>query len=337
MDRSPLVFASIVSPLIAFAGRLGLETEPILASMGVRSTELQHPDAMVPYAALPQIWEALVQRFPGRPLGLEYSRTIPVSALGVVGYAIMRAENLGQALDLYIRFCRLIDPFMTIHLERLGEVCRFSIVHEPSVEQLAEPLEMMTAAFYRVARELNPGAGPPLELCFRHPQRHDAQTYRAHFAGSLPTFEAGYTGAAFEVGVLALPIAAADSRLSAYLERYASVLMDNLRAPPVEDAFDVQVRAVVDRLLLHGGADPASVAKALRTSVRSLQRSLHALGTSFSAQLDIVRRTRALAMLAGRRSSIAEIAFALGYTDPRAFYRAFRRWTGSTPAEYRGS
>ncbi|KYG02036.1 hypothetical protein BE18_44415 [Sorangium cellulosum] len=70
-------------------------------------------------------------------------------------------------------------------------------------------------------------------------------------------------------------------------------------------------------------------------STRSLQRALKDLGTSFTAQLDEARRGKAIELLRRRDLALQEIAFLLGYGEPRHFYRSFRRWTGTTPGEYR--
>ncbi|KIG13523.1 Transcriptional regulator, AraC family protein [Enhygromyxa salina] len=79
----------------------------------------------------------------------------------------------------------------------------------------------------------------------------------------------------------------------------------------------------------------AVIADKLHMSGRSLQRRLHQEGTSFTAVLTDLRRDRALRYLKDRRISISEVAFLLGYLDVSAFHRSFKRWTGTTPQEYR--
>jgi AraC-like DNA-binding protein len=81
----------------------------------------------------------------------------------------------------------------------------------------------------------------------------------------------------------------------------------------------------------------AAIAAKLHMSARSLQRRLQSEGTSFAEVLSDMRRDMALRYLRDPRIYIGEVAFLLGFLDVTAFHRAFKRWTGSTPAEYRRS
>ena len=319
-----------------FAQTLGVSREDALAIAGLRAEELVDPDALVDYEALPRLWAGLIERFPSEPLGLRYSRLVAIGSLGIVGYAIGKAPDFRAALDVYSRFCRLVDPCLHIVLEPQGGLHRIVFEHEPRVVAMGEPVEMMIAGLYRLGLGLNPAIGKPAEVCFRHPQRHADAVYRQAFEGVLPHFGAAYSGAAFDSSVLDLPIAGGDAREAAYLARYAEALLQ--QREPAEDSgpIDARVRAEIDARLLAGAVEH-DVARALGMSVRSLQRALQGAGTSFSDQLDAVRRTRALALLRRRELSVAEVAFALGYADPRAFYRSFKRWTGQTPQKYRAS
>ncbi|HJU38396.1 MAG TPA: AraC family transcriptional regulator ligand-binding domain-containing protein [Tahibacter sp.] len=96
-----------------------------------------------------------------------------------------------------------------------------------------------------------------------------------------------------------------------------------------------RVRWVLERLLPSGGPDIDTVAKELRLGARTLQRRIVAEGTTFRQLVHDVRRERVRQYLGDPSIGIAEAAFLLGYDDPNAFYRAFRRWEGTTPARWR--
>jgi AraC-like DNA-binding protein len=95
------------------------------------------------------------------------------------------------------------------------------------------------------------------------------------------------------------------------------------------------VRAWLVEALGSGTPTAAAAARALRLSARSLHRFLQAEGTSFRELLDQLRQERAAGLLANPRCSIGEVSFLLGFSELSSFYRAFRRWTGKTPAEFR--
>ena len=100
-------------------------------------------------------------------------------------------------------------------------------------------------------------------------------------------------------------------------------------------SFDRHVRQVVQLLLTSGSLDVRMVAHTVRTSPRTLQRRLHGLGLTFAGVVQQARQAAAQRMLAEPGRKIGDVAQALGYSDPAHFTRAFRRWTGTTPMEFR--
>lgn len=116
--------------------------------------------------------------------------------------------------------------------------------------------------------------------------------------------------------------------MARFFERYLDERL--ARLPP--DSPVGRVRAGIEALL--PSATLSKVARRLGASPRTLQRWLASEGTSFAALVEEVRRARALALVEAG-ASIAEVAWMLGYSEPSAFHRAFRRWTGTTPAQWR--
>src|SRR5262249_29868131 len=125
---------------------------------------------------------------------------------------------------------------------------------------------------------------------------------------------------------------AADSALTAVTERHLRRMLDEL---PATETFTGQVRQLLLDELRLGEPTLSRLAERLRTSERTLQRRLGSEGTSIKELLDDPRHQLSLRHLADSRESIAEISFLLGFADVRAFHRAFRRWTGTTPAAFR--
>ena len=98
-----------------------------------------------------------------------------------------------------------------------------------------------------------------------------------------------------------------------------------------------EVRSVLSNQLTTGDMRIAVAARRLATTPRTLQRRLSRAGTSFEAVCDDARRQAADAYLADTTLTIAEVTYLLGYSEPTAFHRAFRRWYGITPQAYRTS
>jgi AraC-like DNA-binding protein len=125
----------------------------------------------------------------------------------------------------------------------------------------------------------------------------------------------------------------ADPALSRVIERHAESLLAG-RPNPVASTPE-RVRQLFASALGEGEVGLSSIAQKLKMSERSLQRRLADEGVSFDSLLDEVCRELAQRYLADPKIAVSEVAYLLGYSEPSPFHRAFKRWTGKTPAELR--
>jgi AraC-like DNA-binding protein len=143
---------------------------------------------------------------------------------------------------------------------------------------------------------------------------------------------ASWNGWALSRESLRLPLRRSDRAMQRWLERLAA----GLSAPvPARDDFTAQVRRALLTQLTGAESSLAVVARRLATTPRTLQRRLADAGTSFDAMRDAARKHAAERYLADTDLSIAEVAFVLGFSEPTAFHRAFKRWHKVTPQTFR--
>jgi AraC-like DNA-binding protein len=171
----------------------------------------------------------------------------------------------------------------------------------------------------------------PLEIRFAH-RRPDEVGEHARFFRAPVHFSAGENAMVLAAELLDRPCVRADPALLAVLDRYAA---DLLARVPATGRLADRARTALVEMLRDGEPGAGRLASRLKMSARSLSRTLAAEGTSYRALLDQIRRETAARHLADDRIAIAEVAFLLGFSDLSAFYRAFKRWTGQTPAEAR--
>jgi len=129
-----------------------------------------------------------------------------------------------------------------------------------------------------------------------------------------------------------VPLPTSDPALLEILKRHADHLLAKL--PPSDD-FIARVRQLIAQELTGGDPSADHLATRLGMSSRTLRRRLEERGTGHKALLDEIRRELAMRHLGEERLEIGEVAFLLGYSEASAFHRAFKRWTGSTPVDYR--
>jgi AraC-like DNA-binding protein len=155
---------------------------------------------------------------------------------------------------------------------------------------------------------------------------------RASVLGCPVTFGAPETRLLLHRAPIERPLPRHDPALFAYLERHTRSIL--ARIPAAGRAAD-QVRRLITEELRNGEPSQADISRRLAMSERTLQRRLRDENTTFAEILDSARAE--LSQLYLREGNIAayEVAFLLGYSEPSAFHRAFRRWTGQTPQEFR--
>lgn len=181
--------------------------------------------------------------------------------------------------------------------------------------------------------------GSPLRLAAMHSVRTRPveATWRAELErciGCAPTYGARYGRMVFARSDWEAPLVGANPRLRAALEAHA---LELAREEDRAQGFGARVRAVIARVLRDGEPRIGEVAQRLGMTARTLQRRLQDEGLGFTTLVDEARLGLARRYLADASLSVAEVSFALGYSEPSAFTRAFKRWSGCAPAEYRES
>jgi AraC-like DNA-binding protein len=256
-----------------------------------------------------------------------------VDAFDVVGHVLARSRTFGQGLERVVAYSRILHDAGRVELERrdarvvVFPGCRGLVNDFP--RQIAE----FSAASVLVLGRATTGKDfVATAVRFRHAAPPSVGEHVRVF-GVKPTFDAHETEVELDAAVLDLPIPEAQSGLLTYLDAYARDVLAKL---PVDDDLVGDVERAIASAMSRGVPDMDSIATQLGASTRTLQRRLGEAETGFQELVDVVRRRYAERYLADDRLAISEIAFLVGFSEPSNFHRAFRRWTGLTPAAFRG-
>lgn len=320
--------------LLDYADQMGMDRETLVRTAGLTDAMLDDPDSRVPTLCMRKLWSAVIEVDDDPTLGLRVGSTIRAAQMGLVGYTMYYSRNLDEALSRLCRYSRILTESVRYRWQQDAENKTLVCHADPALIALRHPIEAGLAAIVSIARDVVGTHIRPVEVRLPTPQPMLRKDYRAVFSCPV-TFGSVDARISFVGDLLQLPTVAADPGLTHYLDDLATIKMAELGA---EDASLVQrVRKQLWTALPSGRADLWRVASDLGMSARTLQRRLGSDGTSFSQVLDDLRRELSNELLEDRKLAVAEVAFLLGYSEPSAFQRAFRRWRGVTPRRYRSN
>lgn len=287
----------------------------------------------VPWELLRDVSDAAERELSDPFVGLHMAQHNPRGSYGVLEFSARTAPTTRQALQRLVRYQTLVTDRTRFALRTEGDlaIIEHRVVGLPSGCG-RHPNEFTVALLVRRLRELLGPDFVPSAIWFGHerPARLDALS--AFFRSERMTFGHDFNGVALPDAQLDTAMPSADPALLRVLDQYADVLLGQV--PDVTD-FVGTVEAAIHRDLVNGTPDIDGIAVKLHMSSRTLQRRLGEQGTTFNERLDRTRHRLALRHLTDDALPIAEVAYLLGYSDTRAFLRAFKRWTGMTPSEHR--
>ena len=263
-----------------------------------------------------------------------YARLIRADDLGVLGLAVKTAPTLRASLQRVARYWQVVTDTAVYRLDDAGDPGAFVFEartgHHPVLDFRTE---LALAGFARNMRLFVVGTLVFDHVSFRHACRSDPERYAAHF-GCPVRFEAERDALVLSQTMLDLPNRLGDGAVSDFLTAHLETEIGAISDDPSLRA------ALLRRLtpaLSNGVPQAAEIARAMGMSERTLYRRLAAEGLTFRDVLTEAQSSLAQDLLRDSASSIAEIAFLTGFAEQSTFSRAFKRWVGQAPAQFRQS
>ena len=262
-------------------------------------------------------------------LGIHVAERAPVGIYGALEYSIRSCATVGHALRQLARYYRIVSHLSSVAIDVEADV--FHLRHVTTFPTPPAVADSIFATVVRGGRELTHTAFLAREVRLTRQAPAQRGEHERFFCAPV-TFAAARDELVFDAELLDVPLLTADAELNATLGQRTEAQLDAL---PSADRFLRTVRLALIRALQSGAETTVtSLARALNLSERTLQRRLRENETSHSEVLDHVRHELALSYLSDDVSSI-EAAYLLGFSEAAAFHRAFKRWTGTTPRDFR--
>ena len=309
----------------------GLDVAALLNEAGIDMMALRDPDSRFPTERVSLLWQLAVARSGNPAIGLVSSNVVKPASFDVVAYMMMSSPNLLGLLERIVRYVGIISDAASLAVTEDHEGYRMILElfggGEPVPRQRFEFDLMTILSFCRwvTNRDLR-----PLALELRFPPAADLRPYQDAFRCPL-RFDAPANALLFARADVLSPLPTAHPVLAKVHERLASEYLQRLDHTQTSS----RTRAAIIRRLPDGEPRRPEIASSLEVSERTLQRRLEAEGTSFHNLLDDTRRELAQQYLGQSNLSMADVAYLLGFADQSSFFRASKRWFGTSPRHYR--
>jgi AraC-like DNA-binding protein len=338
--RETSVAATVVSDMLQYLEQRGISASTAKSECGIAFDEPSGSEDRVPGSQVERLWAYAIHQTGDPIIGLHMAELYSQGALDILGYVVLSCRTIGDVLDRVSRYAALLNDGMHIEFVRERKVayCRCTYLENLDNYLLRNPDQAVDTTWAGLARELGRLTTKPLtpvEVWFRHeaPAPAHAKEY-LRLLGAPVKFGASEDRFVLDIRHLAEPVRSANPALLQVFEQHADAVLSRMECSAARSR---QVAQLLARNLKGAVPQLSEVARELAMSDRNLQRALRNDGTTFQRLLDEVRRDLAISHLANPSTSTGQVGFLLGFSEPSAFHRAFRRWTGKAPSAYRQS
>jgi len=318
--------------LLDVISRWGYNDESLFKPFGLTSEQLADPEFRIPTAiANDMVKHAL--KLTGEPtLGYHLGTQMRISIHGFIGYAIMTANNITEALVLANRFIQLRLPFLQLFFSTFGVKATVQLQTDIQMEPLRTEISIaLMIGLISMAKAITGISDATGEIDFDFKKPEGFERFMVKFPTHQFRFEQPHLLLSFDKNYLMNKLVHADPIASQIAINQCET---ELSALGERHRIAMRVRDILTNSEQHYLSIEA-VADRLHMSDRTLKRQLAAEGTSFSTLVDEVRYRHATSLLSRTDFTLEQIADELGYSDVANFSRAFKRWSGRSPSNWR--
>jgi AraC-like DNA-binding protein len=309
-------------------GKLGYDVPELVRAARLSPADLKDPDALIPLSATGAVFQRAQAVRPLKNIALRMALETPLGAFPLLDYLVVTSDTVGEGVRQLARYFRIVGAPVSIEIRDRENPVR--VLMRPDCLDASMTVEYVASiAVHHLRRE----TGGRLEVAYVSLELgpEDPADFEERL-GCPVRAEASWSGIALPRSSWKLALQRRDPILRGVLETQANQVVAKL--PRSRKPAD-EIRRVLASRVAGGDTRIQTVARQLAMSVRTLQRRLAAEKLSYQDVLEEIRRQAAERYLSDATLSAAEVGFLLGYSEPAAFHRAFKRWHGMTPVQFR--
>ncbi|UMZ09467.1 AraC family transcriptional regulator ligand-binding domain-containing protein [Pseudomonas sp. MPFS] len=320
---------------LAITQARGVPDEIILGGAGRLPDSLTDPDATITMEQELVVFDNARRAIPEQHLGLLIGSSMPISTLGLLGYTLLAAPTLGEALNCALQFPIQLASQFAPHLLHYGNDQHFvGRDCHGFFEGYSFSTDVFLSATLRVIRDCLQSPQEPFSAHFKRPPPSDLAPYRQLFGGDIQFSSHSDS--------LKLPKALLNQRLPLAdpISHLAMLKLTQARERELETSAGSAIAHEVSTLLksdIQRYSDLKAVAQALNISERTLRRRLAERTVTFKRLQSMARHQLANRLLSSTHLSLDAISQQLGFADPSSFVHAYHKWAGVSPGRFRRS
>ena len=331
VDDEITVSLNWVKRIVSFAEQLGCKKVSLLEEASLPLDVLDKSLRLTMDETV-RLWGACIRQAGDPFFGLHLGESVRPSTFHIVGYTLMNAANLSEAFEKLNQYQRLISDggvFQRVPVKKgVWVVCHS---RPGALPFFFHQVDAILTSLLSFSNWVSGNALIPIEVSMKRSPPEDISEYIRVF-GVRPSFDSDFDGVLISHDVLDLPLLEADQELCEIHEHHAKQRLSELEK---NHSLSDRVELIIEKHIAEPDLGRSFVAKQLGMSEKSLQRKLAEKTLTFQSLYVGVRKRLALGYLSDTTIPLTEISILLGFSDSSAFYRAFKRWTGRTPGDYR--
>ncbi|CAM3800654.1 AraC family transcriptional regulator [Parendozoicomonas haliclonae] len=340
LSRQPVIVDDEVTTLngvaLVLAGTLqarGIDVDPLLSEAGIDPQLLSRMGLRIPMQRMAVFWQAAVRETGLANIGLEVAKRFHITHLHAFYFAMQASNTVREAFDTFLRFSAVISTAMIAEFDTANGRAELVVrVRENCFMPCPEAIDATAAITVRFMQEfMAMEADDFLSISLPRPAPEQPEHWQAAL-GCPITFGSKALIVRFHPRVLDRALPTANPAIAKANSELLVQYLDGLN-----NDFLSRATQRLSVLLNEGRATQEALAQALDTSPRNLQRKMQSEGLNFRQLLDELRQKQALEEVRSTTRPLTDIAHTLGFSDSASFSRAFKRWTGVAPKDYRNA
>jgi len=330
------VLASWVLAIYRTIQSYGVNPDPLLKHAGIEKTLLSQHQARIPSETSNELWRLAVVETKDPLIGAHVPEYMTINTLYAVDAAAQASSTIREFLRSTCRFSRIVTTAVELVLEEQNDGSELSFTELgdiPLCDQAVDAFMFVIVLTLQPVLQVIDYSEPFfLEVDVTRPKPKNTALYEEAFNCAI-NYECQQNRIRINSNFLGIELPSANPVFTRLSEE---MLVDYLSRMQNQD-IEMKVRGAIMELMSVQSLSKEKVASRINTSVRNLTRKLNEVELTFNQLVDSIRQEKAISLIKQFDVCFAEITFQLGFVDVNSFIRAFRRWTGMTPGQYRKS